>query len=110
MASHVASALEGCQGGYKGPTKITSPLVPEQWHRYLDDYPDKTLKYFFTSGITSGFRLGCTASSSTLISSRRNLMSTLEHPEVVEEYLATELSQSCIAGPFQERNCSKCSH
>jgi len=83
-------------------TKITSPLVPEQWHRYLDDYPDKTLKHFFISGIMSGFRLGCTASSSTLKSSRRNLMSILEHPKVVEEYLATELSQSRIASPFRK--------
>jgi len=83
-------------------TKITSPLVPEQWHRYLDDYPDKTLKHFFISGIMSGLRLGCTASSSTLKSSHRNLMSTLEHPEVAEEYLTTKLSQSRIAGPFRK--------
>jgi len=79
---HLRGAKEDIRVPYK-TTKITSPLVPEQWHRYLDDYPDKTLKDFFISGIISGFRLGCTASSSTLKSSHKNLMSTLEHPEVV---------------------------
>jgi len=103
MASHVATAL--AKEDIRVPdeaTKITTPLVPEQWHRYLDDYPDKMLMHFFISGIRLGFRLGCKASSSTLKLSRRNLMSTLEHPEVVEEYLATKLRQSRIAGPFKK--------
>ena len=58
-------------------------------------------QHFFISEIRSGFRLSCKASSSTLKSSRKNFMSTLENPEAVEEYLATELRQSHIAGPFK---------
>jgi len=97
--------LTGTQADIRVPdlaTSITSPLVPEQWHPYLYNHPDRKLQHFFISGIRSGFQSGCTASSSTFKSSHMNLVSTRDHPEVINDYLATEPRKSHIAGPFKK--------
>ena len=76
--------------------------MPDQWCSHLSAYPDKELTNFFIGGITSGFRLGCKTPLQTLKSSRKNLASSLEHPIVVDEYLANELKECRIAGPFKK--------
>ncbi|XP_065918904.1 uncharacterized protein [Dysidea avara] len=99
------SHLSGAQESILVPpeaTRISTPLVPERWRSHLVPYPDKKLTYFFISGITSGFRLGCKTPLRTLKSSRKNLVSAFEHPEVVDEYLANELKESRIVGPFKK--------
>ena len=52
------------------------------------------------SGITQGVRIGFNRSCHTLKSARKNLGSAIEHPKIVEEYLAAEISQNRVAGPF----------
>ena len=58
----------------------------------LRSYPDKQLVQFVLEGISKGFRIGFVKSASSLNSARTNLYSALEHPEVVTEYLHTEMS------------------
>ena len=53
-------------------------------------------------GISQGFRIGFAGSHNSLKSARTNLGGALQHPKVVEEYLATELSQHRIVGPFDK--------
>jgi len=55
---------------------------------------------FFTEGISSGFRIGFSHSTDTLVLATRNFECVLQHPEIVSRYLAEELSHHHIAGPF----------
>ena len=99
--SHISRAPE-CIKVPPEATRISTPLVPEQWRNHLAAHPNRQLTNFFIAGITSGFRLGCKTPLQTLKSSRKNLVSSLEHPAVVDEYLANELKESRIAGPFKK--------
>ena len=99
------SHLHGSHDSVKVPpeaTRICTPLIPKQWERHLATYPNRELTQFFIAGITSGFRLGCKPSLQKLKSSRKNLVSCQEHPEIVNKYLANELKESRIAGPFNK--------
>ena len=50
-------------------------------------------------GLRFGFKLGFSPSQS-LKPAKRNKPSAYEHPSVIEEYLATEVSLGRVAGPF----------
>ena len=82
-------------------TTITSPLVAKSWETLLVNHPIKQLKEFFINGISQGFRIGFKYPLQPLISARKNLNCALQHPDTVEEYLADEISQGRVAGPFQ---------
>ena len=59
---------------------------------------------FFIAGISNGFRLGFSRPASWLKSARKNLSLAVLHPEVVDEYLAAELTKSHIASPFSKQD------
>ena len=81
-------------------TAITTPLHAGAWQALLAEYPDKPLVTFFISGITQGFRIGFHSPPNMLKSTQRNLGGALQHLEVVDEYLAAEVAQQRLAGPF----------
>ena len=83
-------------------TLISTPLKPASWLRLLQEHPNKPLVNFFMLGISQGFQIGFIGSHNSLKSARTNLEGALQHPQVVEEYLATELSQNRVAGPFDK--------
>ena len=83
-------------------TLISTPLKPASWLRLLQEHPNKPLVNFFMLGISQGFRIGFIGSHNSLKSARTNLGSALRHPQVVEEYLAIEVSQYRVAGPFDK--------
>ena len=55
-----------------------------------------------TVGITHNFRINWIRQCQycPLSSSKKNLQSASEHPEVIDEYLLSELQESRVAGPF----------
>ena len=81
-------------------THVTTPLHHTRWQFSLLDHPDTALVRFFTSGITCGFRLGFNRPLTSLKSARHNLEGTLQHPTVVEEYIAEEITQHRVIGPL----------
>jgi len=81
-------------------TRITSPLIVDNWRIMLADYPIKELVDFFISGIQEGFRIGFSPRLTKLKSARRNMSCALEHPDVVESYLADEIAQGRVSGPL----------
>ena len=83
-------------------TLISTPLKPASWLRLLQEHPNKPLVNFFMLGISQGFRIGFIGSHNSLKSARTNLGGALRHPQVVEEYLAIEVSQHHVAGPFDK--------
>lgn len=80
-------------------TAITTPLQTHIWQQLLANYPNQRLASFFISGLTNGFRIGY-FSDTRLSSAKRNLPCALDHPEVVDQYLAEELSYNRLAGPY----------
>ena len=66
----------------------------------LGNHPDKHLVQFMLNGIGSGFRIGFTKPLSSLKAATRNLEGAREHPDVVTDYLSTEVSLGRVAGPF----------
>jgi len=58
----------------------------------------------FLNGLTYGFRIGFSYSNHSLQSANKNMQSALEHPEVVDAYLAEELENNRLIGPFSQRS------
>jgi len=81
-------------------TRITSPLIIDNWCIMLADYQNKPLVNFFISGLHDGFRIGFTSCTAKIKSAKRNMQCALEHPEVVESYLADEVALGRVSGPF----------
>ena len=66
----------------------------------LGNHPDKQLVQFTLHGICIGFHTGFTKPLSSLKAATRNLEGAQEHPDVVTDYLSTEVSLGHVAGPF----------
>ena len=99
-ASHLIfhSRSDSCWGA-PFPTKAASPLGLTEFSRELNDYPNPQ-KQFVLDGIRDGFHVGFEPATVTLRSRSRNLTSALDHPGVIDQYLAKEVSLLRVAGPF----------
>ena len=87
---------------------ISTPLISVNWSCALDTYPNRGLVDFFIQGITQGFRIGFSYDSQTLKMAKRNLEGALSHPDVVENYLQTEVSLRRLAGSFSSLSLPSC--
>ena len=81
---------------------IHTPLVIHRWQEALVKHPHQSLVNFFLMGLSQGFRIGYNHSSKEQKSAHRNLTGALQHPQVVNEYLATEILHHRVAGPFNK--------
>ena len=81
-------------------SSVHTPLRASTWHSMLVSHPDRSLVLFMLNGICKGFRIGFTKSSSSLKAARSNLEGAREHPDIVTDYLSTEISLGRVAGPF----------
>ena len=57
--------------------------------------PDKE---WFLDGLKNGFDIECFPRS--LCPAKRNMPSSYDHPEIIDNYLKEEIEYGCIAGPF----------
>ena len=78
---------------------VRSPLSPTAWAAALSGHPDRALAGFLLRGLSEGFRIGFFRSA-PLRGATRNMLSALQHPEVVESYLEKECSLQRMLGPF----------
>ncbi len=81
---------------------IVTPLRLERWAQVLAAHPDGKLREFILEGIAKGFRVGYDYSNSRLICQRGNMLSALDHPQVVDDYLAMETSLGRVGSIPQE--------
>ena len=79
---------------------IVTPLSWRSWQASLANHPDRAFVNWVVAGIRDGFRIGYDYSRGRPKSSRRNLISALEKPQVIREYLARECAGGRIMGPF----------
>ena len=89
-------ALDAAGSSGKGPLptslqSITTSLKLEYWQQQLSSHPDQTFTQMILKGIEQGFRVGFDNQTSQLRSKGGSLLSTRSHPEVVSDYIATEL-------------------
>ena len=80
---------------------VNSPLTPHlaAWQDGLRDHPDAEYRQYIVNGIEQGFHVGFDYMLQ-LRSARHNLPSATEHPEVVDRYVADEMAEGRILGPF----------
>ena len=82
--------------------EITTPLLSEVWEEELADHPDQVFAAYVVNGIKQGFRVGYDRSK-PLASCSANMVSALEHPDVVSNYLGQELllNRMVVVHPVQ---------
>ena len=64
-------------------------------------HPDRLFTHYISTGIHHGFLI-CFNRERVPISTIRNTLSTMRHPQLVHEYLATELQSRRIVGVGKE--------
>ena len=79
---------------------LCTPLDYSAWHYFLQDEADKEVVHFFLRGIANGFHIGFSYDTCTVQPAARNLQCAYDHPQVVEDYLHSEVTSSRVAGPF----------
>ena len=82
--------------------EITTPLISAVWETELANHPDQSFAAYVVSGIKSGFRVGYDRSKN-LSSCTTNMVSALEHPDVVSDYLKQEvlLNRMVVVSPSE---------
>ena len=82
------------------PVAAVSPLNADQFVAELQYHPDRRQVDTVVEGLRFGFRLGFNKPP-CLKSAKKNKQSAFQHPKVIDEYLANEVSLGRVAGPFQ---------
>ena len=77
---------------------VHTPLDPAAWEAALGDHPERAFVRVLLRGMTEGFRIGF--HTTPLRSAPRNMLSALQHPEVVHAYLPKECALGRMLGPF----------
>ena len=78
---------------------IVTPLCLASWSRRLRHHPDNDFTRYILRGIELGFHIGADPSVK-LKSASKNMLSALQHPEIIDEYLEKEVQLGNILGPF----------
>jgi len=80
------------------------PLQVQNWQYFLQAYPNQELMEYFTTGLLTSFRIGC-SSRAQLRSAKRNMYSALAYQSVVDNYLQVELDHNRVAGLLPRSQC-----
>lgn len=76
-----------------------TPLSVAQFELELKNHPNQSEVSYVLEGLSHGFKVGF-SSLHVLKSSPRNKPSAYEHPGVIDKYLANEVKNNRVAGPF----------
>ena len=85
------------------PTCLSASTTRLDWRAWQDSlslHPDRQLADYVVQGIQNGFRIGFDYRRTQTKRVSSNMRSTLEHPEVVRDYLTKECAEGRIFGPF----------
>lgn len=78
-------------------SQLLSPVNPKSLGEFLVGY-DRDQATYLLNEFTYGCRLGCTSAPSSCVP--HNHKSTLDYPDIIEDYINTGLNKGRIAGPF----------
>ena len=87
--------LEACRASRSvelpaGATQITTPLVARAWEQALAQHPDRQFRSYILQGIQQGFHIGFDGKAGQAVGAKKNMLSALNNPTPVEEYLQEE--------------------
>ena len=80
---------------------INSPLAVNEWRVLLCDHPDEEFKSYLLQGMVEGFRIGFNYGQCKCKSAKRNMLSAMQNPSVVCDYLTKERALGRIIGPLE---------
>ena len=89
--------MAGCPRIYDHLCDIVTPIQLEFWQMELRHHPDQRFATFILKGLQNGFRIGFNNRTVRLKASKQNLLSAVEHPEVVTNYIKKEADEGRIA-------------
>ena len=78
---------------------VNTPLVLASWKQHLSTHPDQDFVGYVLNDIEKGFCIGSNPLH-PLQSACKNMPSTSENSQVIEEYLRKKIEQGNIIGPF----------
>ena len=85
---------------------IHAPLIHACWECIT---PPQSVTYqFLLTEISQGFRIGFNMPQAGLKLGRKYLTGALQHPDVVQEYLKSEVNNNRVVGPFQSHFLPQC--
>ena len=79
---------------------INSPLRVGEWRALLSSHPDEEFREYLLRGMVERFRIGFDYTKECK-SAKRNMLSAMQNPSVVSEYLAKEVALGRIMGPLE---------
>ena len=85
--------------GNKNLAPIITPLRAQQWAELLSSHPDQSFVDYILHGLQQGFHIGYKRGGMLQVT-KRNMLSAVEHPEVVKKYLQEECQMGRVLGPF----------
>ena len=72
--------------------QVVTPVCLAYWKTELASHPNSSFASWLCNGFSRGFSIGFSEDAPELRSSRSNMLSATEHPQVVSDYLAKELN------------------
>ena len=82
-----------------GWNNIQSPMSARVWEEHLADHPDRAYCKYLVEGLRDGFRIGFRHGEVACRSASSNMQSANAHPEVVSDFLSSELRAGRVYGP-----------
>ena len=79
--------------------KVVTPLNVKAWEWHLESLTDKECTRYLLKGLSEGFRIGFNYQDRVHRSARSNMLSAIQNPQVVEEYIRDERGRGRIVGP-----------
>ncbi len=94
-------ALEACRAGTsvalpEEAIEITTPLILSAWEQALEAHPDREWVKYLLGGIAQGFHIGFNGRSHQSKGAQKNMLSALQNPKPVDDYLRVELAAGRI--------------
>ena len=80
-------------------TIVTLPKL-EAWREALSNHPDHGFVHYILEGIHKGFRVGFEYKTCTTTPAKCNMLSAVQHADVINEYLQRECSEGRTLGPL----------
>ena len=72
--------------------RVITPMHIDYWRTELAAHKDKDFTTWICNGIQRGFRVGFSDSTTELRSSLSNMLSAIDHPQIVTDYIEGELA------------------
>ena len=73
------------------------------WAKALESHPDQDFSAYIVERLRDSFRLGFNYTSHACTSANRNMLSSFQHPKVIDEYLEEETRLGRVIGPLDDQ-------